>query len=124
MRTTRIGKALAESALILAVMLAYAQSSGAAGTAAANATVAVELDRTNRDAAHEVTMEHAMARRHTIAHVPAAILTTAAAYPTARAVDAPGRGGNGALKGWVLLLLGTFLIVTISQRRYQTLSDL
>lgn len=44
------------------------------------------------------------------------------AYPLAEAAG-PGGSARTEIKGWVLLLMGAFLIFSISQRRYQALSE-
>ena len=49
---------------------------------------------------------------------------TPVAYPAAPASAGLRGENNGAMKGWVLLLMGAFLICTIFQRRYQALSDI
>ena len=56
--------------------------------------------------------------------VPAAMAATPVAYPAAPASAGLRGENNGAMKGWVLLLMGAFLICTIFQRRYQALSDI
>lgn len=73
--------------------------------------------------AHRPATEHVL-KSHPAVRVPAAIVATPAVFPAAQAAIMPVGERNGPLKGWVLLLMGGFLIATISQRRYQALSDI
>lgn len=100
------GKALLATMVLLAASLAQAQPT---------------VDKPGT--AHHPAAEHAL-KNHPVARVPAAIVATPAVYPTGPAALMPVGERNGPIKGWVLLLMGGFLIGTISQRRYQALSDI
>lgn len=106
MNKQRGGKALLAMTVVLAASLAHAQP-------------AVDKPGT----AHRAVTEHVL-KSHPVAHVPAAIVATPAVFPAAHAAVMPVGERNGPIKGWVLLLMGGFLIATISQRRYQALSDI
>ena len=67
--------------------------------------------------------DHAL-KSHPGTRVPAAIVARPAVFPAAQVAATPEGGRSSPLKGWVLLLMGGFLIATISQRRYQALSDI
>ena len=124
MRTIRVGKALAGLALFLAATLSHAQSEDAATGPAASEPAGMDAsDGVARNLARRAAAEHALKNHRDGTRVSAAIVATPVNYPVAQALAAPGVERNGALKGWVLLLMGAFLIATISQRRYQALSD-
>lgn len=108
----RGGKALLAMALIVGASLAQAQPA---------------LEKTAAALAPHRPATELVLKGHSGARVPATIAATMAAtpavFPAAQAAVMPvGRHGS-PLKGWVLLLMGGFLIATISQRRYQALSD-
>ena len=104
----RGGKALLAMALIVAASLAQAQPA---------------LEKTDAGLAPQRPATELVLKGHAVARVPATIMATPAIFPTAQAAVMPVGGHGSPLKGWVLLLMGGFLIATISQRRYQALSD-
>jgi len=112
----RGSKALTGLVVLLAATLSQAQSSVDASTLAST-------DGSQRAGVYRagVVADHGIKSRLT--RIQAAI-TTPVIYPTAQPGVAATASHGGGLKGWVLLLMGAFLIVTISQRRYQALSDI
>jgi hypothetical protein len=125
MNTKRVGEALAGVALVLVASLAHAQSAGTVSGPVVAATMSMSALDTGRSTAMRTSPEHALKGHHDATHVPAAILTTPIIYPAGQqAATILGAERNGELKGWVLLLMGAFLIATVFQRRYQALSDI
>jgi len=125
MKTKRVGKALAGLAFVFATSLSQAQPGGATPELAATSAASVATHETD---AHGVALRPSQERirkgHRDIARVPGAIVTTPVAYPAAPAPAMLRGEHNGELKGWVLLLMGAFLIATIFQRRYQAISDI
>jgi len=112
-------------AILLAASVASAQLSGVNTSPNAQATVTLAgLDRPDRNVTHHAATEHAVKIRHDSGRNVEANPATPVVYPVAQGSTVAGREHDGRLNGWVLLLMGAFLIVTISQRRYQALSDI
>ena len=125
MRTKRVVKALAGLAFTAVASLAQAQPAGAeSGSTVATAVNVAPLAADTHSPALRTSQERLHKSHHDIARVPAAIMATPVAYPAAPGPTALRSEGNGELKGWVLVLMGAFLIITIFQRRYQALSDI
>ena len=82
-----------------------------------------ELDAPGHGVRLRTTPERAVKGGHDATRVSASIVSTPILYPAGQAAAVLGTERNGELKGWVLLLMGAFLIATIFQRRYQALSD-
>jgi len=125
MRTKRVSKALAGLTFVLFAALAQGQPTAPTSGAATAITGSVApLAADTHSPALRPSQERLHKSHHDIARVPAAIVATPVAYPAAQGPTTLRSEGSGALKGWVLLLMGAFLIITIFQRRYQALSDI
>jgi hypothetical protein len=126
MKYLRGRKALIGLAVLLVSSLSQAQSpavNAQSGPQASLTLAAVDSSMYSGTRRAGTIVDHGLKVHHDVNRVQAA-LTTPVLYPTAQGGVVPNGGRGGELKGWVLLLMGTFLIITISQRRYQALSDI
>jgi hypothetical protein len=116
MKSTSALAVLVSSLVLLAGTQAKASQAGAPATEQTVTATIASLDTPSLRSAFVNTERRGAALAN-------ARMSTPVAFPLVQTAS-PAGNGRTSLKGWVLLLMGAFLIISVSQRRYQALSDL